>query len=192
MALHGGCFDTSHPHQKYNYHHVHQEVNLGVENWICDTGQVDFTDVMWCIPVWCQLLPGPASSDILTGYKERRDSTGSDKENELESNNSNAFNCNQQHHQHQEEQADLLQVCQETNVFNEKSATDTIRESHTEEDLDHLLTDLFSEDDANGADNQLLLLTFHKEARQCCAVRIVHRNICGIKRFRAVGRKQLN
>ena len=38
MAVHGGRFDTSHPHQKYNYHHGHQEVNLGLENWICDTG----------------------------------------------------------------------------------------------------------------------------------------------------------
>ena len=31
-------------------------------------------------------------------------------------------------------------------------------------------------DDADAADNQLLLLTFHKEARQRSAIRIVHQN----------------
>lgn len=107
---------------------------MGVENWICDTG--------------------PSSSDIFAGYKERRDSTDSDKENEVESliqfpDNGNAFNYNQQHHQHPKEQADLF--CKEKNFSNKKSANDSVRniwESHAEENLDHLLTDLFIEDDA--------------------------------------------
>ena len=36
MALHGAS--GSHPHQKYSYRHGNHQVNLGVDNGICDTG----------------------------------------------------------------------------------------------------------------------------------------------------------
>ena len=87
----------------------------------------------------------------MTGNKERRDSTDSDKENEVVSIiqfpvNTNAFNYNPQ------QQEDLSQVWKKNIFFNEESTNDSvrnIRESHAEEDLDLLLTDFFTEDDVN-------------------------------------------
>ena len=85
----------------------------------------------------------------MTAYKERRDSTDSDKENEFESliqlpNNSNAFNYNQQGVK------TFSKVCKEKILPNEESVNDSIRnlrESRTEENLDNLLTNLFNDDD---------------------------------------------
>ena len=78
----------------------------------------------------------------MTGHKERRDSTDSDKENEFESliqfpDNSNVLNL-------------LPQVHKEKFFRNEESAIDSVRnieENYAEENLDNLLTDLFNEDD---------------------------------------------
>ena len=84
----------------------------------------------------------------MTGVKERRDSTDSDKENEslVESpDDSNAF-IHYSHHHHQT----YSNVCKDKIIFNTKTAIDSVRntrETHAEEDLDHLLTNLFSEDD---------------------------------------------
>ena len=83
----------------------------------------------------------------MTGNKERRDSTDSDKENDFESlilvpNNSNAFNCNLQ--QEDPQVQTNSQVCIKEKIFFNDSDRN-IRESYAEED--NLLTDLFNEDD---------------------------------------------
>ena len=117
----GGFFETSHSHQQHNYHQSHQEENL-----INNAGGC-FVTITSIIAVLCQLLSG---SGILTGHKERRDSTDSDKENEFESliqfpDNSNVLNL-------------LPQVHKEKFFRNEESAIDSVRnigESYAEENI---------------------------------------------------------